>query len=53
MDKNLYLILGPYRNLTTLTIASLGLHDQIKILNHFPDEIFYNKYKDLMLKFVK
>ncbi|MHB8529324.1 MAG: hypothetical protein ACYC8V_07420, partial [Caulobacteraceae bacterium] len=32
-------ILGPYRNLTTLTASVLALHPQCQVLNHASDRI--------------
>jgi hypothetical protein len=32
--KTLAIVLGPYRNLTTLTAAALALHPDVQVLNH-------------------
>ncbi len=41
--KTVCLALGPYRNLTTLTAATLFLHPNCQVLNHAGDRIYKNK----------
>lgn len=38
------LMLGPYRNLSTLTAATLFLHPQCQVLNHAGDRVFGGEY---------
>ncbi|QVL53511.1 MAG: hypothetical protein KFB97_03780 [Cyanobium sp. M30B3] len=38
--KRVCLILGPYRNLTTLTASTLFLHPNCQVLNHARDRVF-------------
>lgn len=42
------LALGPYRNLTTLTAATLFLHPNCQVLNHGGDRIFGNPQVDFL-----
>jgi hypothetical protein len=37
--RSFVVFLGPYRNLTTLTAASLGLHPNCRVLNHGLDRV--------------
>ena len=41
--KTVCLTLGPYRNLTTLTAATLFLHPHCQVLNHAGSRIFENQ----------
>jgi hypothetical protein len=38
--KTLAIILGPYRNLTTLTAAALSLHPDVQVLNHAAERLW-------------
>jgi len=40
--KTVCLLLGPYRNLTTLTASILALHPHCQVLNHAGERIFAN-----------
>jgi hypothetical protein len=42
--KSVCLMLGPYRNLTTMTAATLYLHNNCQVLNHAGERI-YGKHK--------
>jgi hypothetical protein len=47
------LALGPYRNLTTITAASLFLHPDCQVLNHAGNRIFGNKEIDFLSDYSK
>ena len=47
------LTLGPYRNLTTLTAATLFLHPNCQVLNHAGSRIFGNSEVDFLTDFTK
>ena len=47
------LTLGPYRNLTTLTAATLFLHPNCQVLNHAGSRIFGNQEIDFLSAFSK
>ena len=51
--KSVCLALGPYRNLTTLTAATLFLHPNCQVLNHAGDRIFGNKHVDFLSNYSK
>jgi hypothetical protein len=38
--KTLAILLGPYRNLTTLTAAALALHPDVQVLNHAAERLW-------------
>ena len=40
--RTVCLMLGPYRNLTTLTAAIVGLHPNCQVLNHGGMQVFRN-----------
>ena len=44
----LSIILGPYRNLTTLTAAILSLHPDCQVLNHAGNRFMRNPQFDFM-----
>jgi hypothetical protein len=46
--KSVCLALGPYRNLTTLTAATLFLHPNCQVLNHGGTRIFGNSRVDFL-----
>lgn len=46
--KSVCLILGPYRNLTTLTAATLFLHPNCQVLNHAGKRIYDNNEVDFL-----
>src|SRR5689334_13648080 len=46
--KSVCLALGPYRNLTTLTAATLFLHPNCQVLNHGGMRIFGNLQVDFL-----
>jgi len=37
--KNLIIMLGPYRNLTTVTVSTISLHPEVMILNHGVEKV--------------
>ncbi|OYT27592.1 MAG: hypothetical protein B6U97_00980 [Candidatus Altiarchaeales archaeon ex4484_96] len=41
--KTVGIMLGPYRNLTTLTASVLSLHPNCQVLNHAGERVFSNK----------
>lgn len=47
--RTVCLLLGPYRNLTTLTASILFLHPRCQVLNHAGDNIFNNPNHDFLL----
>jgi hypothetical protein len=49
--KSVCLALGPYRNLTTLTAATLFLHPNCQVLNHAGGRIFGNDEVDFISNF--
>lgn len=49
--KTVCLALGPYRNLTTLTAATLFLHPNCQVLNHAGGRIFGNDEVDFISNF--
>lgn len=49
--ESVCLILGPYRNLTTLTAATLFLHPNCQVLNHAGGRIFGSKHIDFLADF--
>lgn len=49
--KSVCLALGPYRNLTTLTAATLFLHPNCQVLNHGGGRIFGNPEVDFLSDF--
>ena len=44
--KTVCLMLGPYRNLTTLTASMIALHPSCQILNHAGERIFNDRHLD-------
>ena len=46
--KSVCLVLGPYRNLTTLTAATLFLHPNCQVLNHGGGRIFKRRQLDFL-----
>jgi hypothetical protein len=46
--ESVCLALGPYRNLTTLTAATLSLHPQVQVLNHGGGWIYGNDRVDFL-----
>jgi len=46
--KTVCLLLGPYRNLTTLTASTLFLHPNCQVLNHAGQRVFGNKEIDFL-----
>lgn len=46
--ESVCLALGPYRNLTTLTAATLFLHPNCQVLNHAGSRIFGNRRVDFL-----
>ena len=46
--ESVCLALGPYRNLTTLTAATLFLHPDCQVLNHAGNRIFGNSHVDFL-----
>ncbi len=46
--ESVCLTLGPYRNLTTLTAATLFLHPNCQVLNHARDRIYGNPEVDFL-----
>jgi hypothetical protein len=46
--ESVCLALGPYRNLTTLTAATLFLHPNCQVLNHAGNRIFGNRHVDFL-----
>ena len=46
--KSVCLALGPYRNLTTLTAATLFLHPNCQVLNHAGSRIYGNNHVDFL-----
>lgn len=46
--KSVCLLLGPYRNLTTLTAATLFLHPACQVLNHAGMRIYGNEQVDFL-----
>lgn len=51
--RTVCLALGPYRNLTTLTAATLFLHPNCQVLNHAGTRIFGNPRVDFLSDFSK
>jgi hypothetical protein len=49
--QSVCLALGPYRNLTTLTAATLFLHPCCQVLNHAGDRIFGNPRVDFLARY--
>lgn len=49
--ESVCLTLGPYRNLTTLTAATLFLHPNCQVLNHAGTRIYGNKQVDFLSDF--
>lgn len=49
--KTVCLVLGPYRNLTTLTAAIVSLHPQCQVLNHAGARIFGDKRLNFFLNY--
>jgi hypothetical protein len=49
--KSVCLALGPYRNLTTLTAATLFLHPECQVLNHAGARIYGNREVDFISDF--
>ena len=47
------LALGPYRNLTTLTAATLFLHPNCQVLNHAGNRIYGNEEVDFLSNYSK
>lgn len=45
------LILGPYRNLSTITAAIIALHPSCQVLNHGRQRIFYDHRLDFFLNY--
>jgi len=46
--ESVCLALGPYRNLTTLTAATLFLHPNCQVLNHAGNRIYGNRHVDFL-----
>lgn len=46
--ESVCLALGPYRNLTTLTAATLFLHPNCQVLNHAGSRIYRNRHVDFL-----
>ncbi len=46
--KTICLLLGPYRNLTTLTAAVLSLHPNVQVFNHGAERILGNQEVDFI-----
>lgn len=46
--ESVCLALGPYRNLTTLTAATLFLHPNCQVLNHAGHRIYGNRHVDFL-----
>lgn len=51
--KTLCMVLGPYRNLTTLTASIMSLHPNCQVLNHGLDRIKGDKDLDFLLNYSK
>ena len=51
--QSVCLTLGPYRNLTTLTAATLFLHPNCQVLNHAGKRIFGNRKVDFLSDYSK
>lgn len=47
MNTKLAIILGPYRNLSTLTAAVLALHPQVQVLNHAGEVLWSDEQLDI------
>ncbi|MBD3226348.1 MAG: hypothetical protein GF313_16585 [Caldithrix sp.] len=51
--RTIGLLLGPYRNLTTLTASIMALHPNCQVLNHAGDRIFANRKVNFFNRFDK
>ncbi len=51
--RTVCLALGPYRNLSTLTAATLALHPHCQVLNHGGERIFDDKRLDFLLDYTQ
>jgi hypothetical protein len=47
-DRHLAILLGPYRNLSTLTSAVLSLHPDIQVLNHAGERLWTDPQLDFL-----
>jgi len=46
--ENLIILLGPYRNISTLTSSVLSLHPDVQVLNHAMDRLFTDEGLDFL-----